>query len=209
MEINTINLDEKKEASSSARPELLEAMKTASVLALSAVAFVTVLAVWFASAFPEKSDRNNNNAEVERIDVTAGLNSASPVVEAETSSNSANREVMPEIEATGEVVLGKQITNAQQLDQLQQKLYDAIDLSWKIPVSATSVYSVRVDETGEVASYQPLSQSASENAENTPLSGLVTSKNPVAGENPQTDFAEFEVSFSDVGGLEVRPQRSP
>ena len=190
MEVNTIHLHENNEelSSQSARSQLLEAIKTAAVLSVSAVAFVTVLAVWFANTFEEKPQ-----VEVEEVEAIAPTTSNSPIL------------ATPEVEAIEEVVVtGQKIADGQQLDGLRQQLFEAIDGSWQIPVSATSAYVVRVDETGAIAGYKPLSQQAAENAADTPLPQLLTPNNPVAGDNPQADFAEFEVVFSDTGALEVR-----
>jgi len=69
MEINTINLQKNNEELSSqgARSQLLEGIKTAVVLSVSAVAFVTVLGLWFANTIEEKPQNPelNNNVEVE------------------------------------------------------------------------------------------------------------------------------------------------
>ncbi len=69
MEGNRINLQENNEELNSreARSQLLEAIKIAAVLSVSAVAFVTALGLWFANTIEEKP-RNpelNNNVEVE------------------------------------------------------------------------------------------------------------------------------------------------
>lgn len=69
MEGNMINLQENNEEVSSreARSQLLEGIKMAAVLSVSAVAFVTALGLWFANTIEEKPQNPelNNNVEVE------------------------------------------------------------------------------------------------------------------------------------------------
>jgi len=197
MEVNTINLQENNEELSSqeARSQLLEGIKTAAVLSVSAVAFVTGLGLWFANTIEEKPQyaETNNDVEVEEVEAIAPTAPNSPTV------------ASPEVEVTEEVVVtGEKIADAQQLGRLRQQLFEAIDGSWQIPVRATSAYVVRVDETGAIAGYEPANQAGAENAANTPLPQLLTANNPAAGANPQADFAEFEVVFSDTGALEVK-----
>lgn len=200
MELNTMNLQENNEELSSqeARSQLLEAIKTAAVLSVSAVAFVTLLAVWFASTVKEKPRNDVGVEEVKAIATTPepALETAPPLTVAS-----------PEVEVVEEVVVtGQKIAAPQQLGRLRQQLFGTIDRTWQIPVSATSAYVVRVDETGAIAGYKALSQQAADNAANTPLQQLLTANSPAAGDNPQADFAEFEVLFFDSGALEVKPK---
>ncbi len=201
MEVNRINLQENNEELSSqeARSQLLEGIKIAAVLSVSAVAFVTALGLWFANTVKEKPQ---NDVGVEE---TSAIAPAIPNSNLETAPPLTV--ASPEVEVTEEVVVtGQKIADAQQLERLRQQLLEAIDQTWTVPVSATSVYVVRVDEKGAIADYKPANQAGAENAANTPLPQLLTANNPAAGDNPQADFAEFEVVFSDTGALEVKAQ---
>jgi hypothetical protein len=199
MEVNTINLQENNEELNfqEARSQLLEGIKMAAVLSVSAVAFVTALGLWFANTIEEKPRNDVGEEEVEAIAPTtpnSNLETAPPQTLAS-----------PEVEVTEEVVVtGQKIADAQQLERLRQQLLEAIDGSWQIPLRATSAYVVRVDETGAIVGYKPANQAGVENEANTPLPQLLTANNPAAGDNPQADFAEFEVVFSDTGTLEVK-----
>ncbi|MFZ1026358.1 MAG: hypothetical protein WAN66_09080 [Limnoraphis robusta] len=99
----------------------------------------------------------------------------------------------------------QKITDTALLDGLEQQLFDSLDQTWTIPVSETSIYVVRVDETGAVIAYTPINSIAQDNLQNIPLPDLIQSNDPVDSEKPTVDFAEFEVIFSDSGTLEVQP----
>ena len=74
MEVNRINLRENNEELNSqearkalraaSRTQLLEAVKTAAVLSVSAVAFVTALGLWFANTIEEKPQNQDLNSNV-------------------------------------------------------------------------------------------------------------------------------------------------
>lgn len=102
-----------------------------------------------------------------------------------------------------EIVTAKEITDPTVLETLNQKLYNSLDQSWQLPMTETSVYRVRVNYTGEIVSYQPQNQAASENLKNTPLPSLIQVNSSVAGDKPILDFAEFEVIFAQTGKLDV------
>jgi hypothetical protein len=99
----------------------------------------------------------------------------------------------------------QKITDTALLDGLEQQLFDSLDQTWTIPVSETSSYVVRVDETGAIIAYTPINSIAQDNLQNIPLPDLIQSNDPVDSEKPTVDFAEFEVIFSDSGTLEVQP----
>lgn len=98
------------------------------------------------------------------------------------------------------------ISDKNQLSELKQKLYNTIDKTWEKPVNATTIYLVKVDQNGAIASYQPLNQVASDNIKNTPLPSLVNSDNATKTEQPQMEWAEFIILFYDNGILEVQPK---
>jgi|GEM_PF-1201566 hypothetical protein len=86
------------------------------------------------------------------------------------------------------------------LEQLSQSVYQTINQAWiTTPVTEESVYRVKVDENGSILSFEPKSQVASENVDNTPLADLATSKDVTTAPS----FAEFDVIFLPSGLLEV------
>ncbi|MEB3277770.1 MAG: hypothetical protein VKK42_02465 [Lyngbya sp.] len=99
----------------------------------------------------------------------------------------------------------EKITDTDLLYSLEQQLFDTLDQTWTIPVTETSIYVVRVDETGAIAAYTPINSIAQDNLENTPLPELIQPDNLKDSENATVKFAEFEVIFSYTGVLEVQP----
>lgn len=98
----------------------------------------------------------------------------------------------------------QKIVDKNELGLLKEKLYDSLDKIWKNPVNTTSIYLVKVNKNGAIASYKPLNQVASENLRNTPLPSLVNSNGSATKEQAKTDFAEFAVLFYSNGSLEVQ-----
>jgi hypothetical protein len=98
--------------------------------------------------------------------------------------------------------------DAVDVDQLNQVVYDKLDRAWTVqgtPVTAQVSYLVTVTPEGAIAKFEPQSPDASENADNTPLPGLVKSDGMTEETSGQT--VTFEVMFSDTGALEVKPSR--
>ncbi|MEL7035417.1 MAG: hypothetical protein AAFO04_07330 [Cyanobacteria bacterium J06592_8] len=99
----------------------------------------------------------------------------------------------------------QKITDSNQLQRLGQKLYDDLDQTWTIPMTATSIYVVRVDESGVITTYTPINRIAQDNVKNTPFPELMQPNLEADSENAVAKFAEFEVIFTDTGILEVQP----
>lgn len=100
----------------------------------------------------------------------------------------------------------KKITNKTELLELKQKLYNTIDKTWKTPINVTSIYQVKVDKNGAIATYEPLNQIATDNLEKTPIPSLVNSDPTTKKESLQTEWAEFTILFYNNGTLEVQPK---
>jgi hypothetical protein len=84
--------------------------------------------------------------------------------------------------------------------ELSQTLYNTIDSAWSSPVEGDSAYVVKLNSNGEIISYEPKTQVAKNNVNNTPLPTLVKS------DATATEAATvFEVVFSTSGILEVKP----
>ena len=99
----------------------------------------------------------------------------------------------------------EKITDSAELQRLEGQLFDALDRTWTIPVTETSIYVVRVDETGAIAAYSPINSIAQDNLENTPLPELIQPDSLAESENATVNFAEFQVIFGRTGLLEVQP----
>jgi bicarbonate transport system ATP-binding protein len=86
------------------------------------------------------------------------------------------------------------------LEKLNQEVFANINEAWtSTPVTAVSVYLVKVSQTGEILSYEAKSPDATENLNNTPLPKLVKS------DVTQTPYTQFEVTFTPVGTLDLKP----
>ena len=114
----------------------------------------------------------------------------------------------PEASQPQKINQPQKITDADELIFLEGQLFDTIDQTWEFPVTETSVYVVRVDETGAVVAYTPTNSIAQDNVENTPLPELVESDRLAELEKGGGKFAEFEVIFDRTGILEVQPDNN-
>ncbi|ERT07637.1 hypothetical protein M595_2355 [Lyngbya aestuarii BL J] len=113
---------------------------------------------------------------------------------------------IPKKNTEAEVDIPKKITDSAQSNRLERQLFQTLDQTWTIPVTQTSIYIVRVDETGAITAYAPINTIAQDNLENTPLPELIQPDSLAGSENATVNFAEFEVIFSDTGILEVQPR---
>lgn len=97
---------------------------------------------------------------------------------------------------------GVEISLVGQLQELNQQLYDRLDLNWReIPEWYYDlVYRVTVNEDGAIVSYEPVNQPARDYLDRTPLPQLVS-----AAETQQKPFALFRVVMTPTGVLEVSP----
>ncbi|MBD2043427.1 nitrate ABC transporter ATP-binding protein [Microcoleus sp. FACHB-672] len=100
------------------------------------------------------------------------------------------------------------ITDAAELANLKQKLYDQIDQNWQqIPTFQENlVYSVKVKKDGEIVSYESVNQAAKDYLQETPFPTLVKSTENKAGGTPQEPFAQYKVVLNPAGMLEVNSQ---
>jgi len=96
------------------------------------------------------------------------------------------------------------ITDADQLQSLNQQLYDQVDQAWQTTptFSEDLIYRVGVNDQGEIVGYQPENQAAIDFAEDVPLLDLL--QVPSAGEtSAQQPLAQYRVVFTPDGTLEV------
>ena len=102
-----------------------------------------------------------------------------------------------------------EITDSDQISELQPKLYDQLDQNWKDKPSFEKdlVFRVRVKEDGTIVDYKPDSEVAAEFAKEIPLpelGKLAEDGDAGAGQDP---LALFKVVFKPDGKLEVSPWR--
>ena len=102
------------------------------------------------------------------------------------------------------------IADPSQVEDLTGKLYDQIDKNWteEPPFENELVYRVVVAPNGAVVNYEPVSQSAYDYVQDTPLPNLVQPNAAIAeqeGQPTQASQAEFKVVFKPSGVLQVSP----
>lgn len=99
-----------------------------------------------------------------------------------------------------------EITNADELSKLGRELRGQIEKSWQPSSSLPQdlIYRVGVSKDGNILGYKPVNSAALQNVQKTPLLNLVARQ----GNRPTTDpLAQFKVSFTTAGGVEVTPWR--
>jgi len=104
-----------------------------------------------------------------------------------------------------------EITNAQQLAQLEARLYNAINTAWKsgLDFEEDLVYRVGVNSAGAIVGYKPLSNEATDKVTQTPLGQLLQLPSGEASQEPEP-LGQFRVTFAPSGKLQVTPwQASP
>ena len=98
----------------------------------------------------------------------------------------------------------KKITNTTELLELKQKLYNTISKAWKTPINVTSIYLVKVDQNGVIASYEPFNQVAADNLKKTPIPSIVNSDPTTTTGSLKTEWAEFTILFYYNDVLEIQ-----
>jgi hypothetical protein len=106
-------------------------------------------------------------------------------------------------------VIGAKITDSNQVQQLNQQLYDGIRQNWHGKLSHTIdlKYRVAVNKDGIIADYEPLNQVAFDYFRETPLPQMFQSSNTSNLSVPisQEPLAHFQVIFQPSGKLEIIP----
>lgn len=106
-------------------------------------------------------------------------------------------------------VVGEKIADANQVKDLNQKLYDTVRKSWSGTPSFKSdlKYRVAVNKEGRIADYEPLNQVAFDYFSQTPLPKMFQEiyGSNVAAPNNKEALAHYEVVFKPNGSLEVQP----
>ncbi|XHX80503.1 MAG: DUF4335 domain-containing protein [Stenomitos frigidus ULC029] len=102
-----------------------------------------------------------------------------------------------------------EITDSAQIKELQPKLYDQIDQSWKDKPDFTKdlVFRVRVKQDGTIVDYKPDSEVAAASVKEIPLPQLGKLAEDGDTGASQDPLALFKVVFKPDGKLEVSPWR--
>lgn len=93
------------------------------------------------------------------------------------------------------------ITDPAMIQELNNQVYNKIDQTWtEVPTFTQNlVYQVNVTESGAIASYEPITQSAKDYSNEIPLPSLIES------DSNSDKMAQFVVVFTPGGQLEVSP----
>ncbi|CAD5924789.1 Bicarbonate transport ATP-binding protein CmpD [Planktothrix tepida] len=124
---------------------------------------------------------------------TAPTTTASPSVSSSPVATTSPTESATSISSTTAT------PSAEDLEQLNQEVFATINQAWtNTPVTAVSVYLIKVSRTGDILSYEAKSPDATQNVNNTPLPKLVKS------DVTQTPYTQFEATFTPVGTLDLK-----
>jgi hypothetical protein len=140
---------------------------------------------------------------------TSPTTTASPQSSPATSSPSPSptTAASPDIkQLEANLTAAPEITDTAELDKLSQQLREQIEKNWKpdSSISQDLIYRVGVSKDGALLGYKPINAVALQNAQKTPLLGLIGQQ----GDRPTTDpLAQFKVSLTPTGGVEVIPWR--
>ncbi|MBD2501263.1 hypothetical protein [Anabaena azotica] len=99
-----------------------------------------------------------------------------------------------------------EIGNLRKLWDLSNRLYHQIHKSWEQETSlpARLIYLLGVTETGNIIICQPANQMATYYISQTPLPNLISSLNDDVEQSYHQPLARFLVTFTTLGGLEIR-----
>ncbi|MGD1712992.1 FeoA family protein [Dapis sp. BLCC M172] len=218
------------------RAELTEQVRTASLVSLTTIILVVIAGFYrilitrdiyqgnqakvVANVVYNSSSTGTKNQTLETIDKsqvqptkvasieTVNNKSDYPEKVAQTTNQNPNNYLRAKTHSPPQNVepIAKKMTNKRELLELKQKLYNTIEQTWKTPINVTSIYLVKVDKNGAIATYEPVNQIATDNLEKTPIPSLVNSDPTTKKESLQTEWAEFTILFYDNGTLEVQPK---
>lgn len=140
---------------------------------------------------------------------TSPTTEASPTTSPTTSpaSPSPTTAASPNVkQLEANLTTAPEITDSEELDKLGQQLRQQIEGSWKsgTALSQDLIYRVGVSQNGDILGYKPVNSAALQNVQKTPLLSLLSRQ----GDRPTTTpLAQFKVSFTRTGGVEVSPWR--
>jgi nitrate ABC transporter ATP-binding subunit len=129
----------------------------------------------------------------------------------EITTNQPETTATPSISSPSVTPVTPEITDPVQISELNWKLYDLIDQNWQqIPTFTEDlIYLVKVNSSGDIFSYQPSNQAASDYLQETPFPDLVDTATLPTAEDSQAPLASFQVVLTPTGNLEVTPVVQP
>lgn len=91
------------------------------------------------------------------------------------------------------------------VQSLVEPLERRLNQAWNQEISSDRplIYQIGVDETGAIAAYESLDQSALDHADQTPLPDLLRSPIEPGGVEPPPPLARFQITFLPSGSLEI------
>ncbi|GAP93582.1 DUF4335 domain-containing protein [Leptolyngbya sp. NIES-2104] len=145
------------------------------------------------------------NFEVTPVSTNSSVVPPSPTAnESPVASPSPSPVASASPSPTAVAITGTELTDRTTLENLQPKLYDALDQNWKgrPPFDKDLVFRVRVKPDGSIAGFQPENPPANEFAKDTPLPQL---GKPIDPNAPAEPAASFKVVFRPSGVLQINP----
>jgi len=145
-----------------------------------------------------------NTDKVAPTIATANNESAALETTTQTTTENTSNQLTTTTNSSSESVesIGQKITDEKEIARLQQKLYTDIDNNWKKPVKQTAIYLVKVDKNGTIISYEAFNEIAEDHLSSTPLPNLVKPNNS----SNQTEWTEFAILLYEDGNLEIEPK---
>ncbi len=209
--------------------ELMEQVKTISLLILISIIFLVIGQLYqllnnngniYQANQPQNAANIVANSTSELTEnqtlETVGVDKVVPTIApennesaaSETTTQATNENISNQLTITTNSsresveLIGKKITDEKEIARLQEKLYTDIDNNWKKPVKQTAIYLVKVDKNGDIISYKSFNKIAKNHLSSTPLPNLVKPNNLTN----QTEWAEFAILLYEDGNLEIEPK---
>ncbi len=220
--VNSVSFSSKdaSNASNPSNPSRALSLRNGSI-ALAAAASICLLgSVLYAQLQHNQLKRGNNKiTPAAQVSAPSAISSDPATQPSELTTNPPETTATPNISkpsipspsVTSVTPVTPEITDPTQISELNWKLYDIIDQNWQQFPTFTEdlIYLVKVNSSGDIFSYQPSNQAASDYLQETPFPDLVDTANPAAASDPQASLASFQVVLTPTGELEVTPVVQP
>ena len=124
------------------------------------------------------------------------------------SGNKLENATQPSVvkkEVVKEKTIVSEITDLSKLEKLNQKLYDLIEQSWQQTPTwyEDLVFRVQINADGAIALFEPISQSAQDYADQTPLPKVLNNSSEIVMQKKSGTL--FRVVITSTGILQVSP----
>ncbi|WP_448533224.1 nitrate ABC transporter ATP-binding protein, partial [Parathermosynechococcus lividus] len=172
-------------------PSRLLSLRNGSI-ALAAAASICLLgSVLYAQSQHNQLKRGNNKiTPAPQVSAPSAISSDPATQPSEITTNQPETTATPNISkpsipspsVTSVTPVTPEITDPTQISELNWKLYDIIDQNWQQFPTFTEdlIYLVKVNSYGDIFSYQPSNQAASDYLQETPFPDLVDTANPAS-----------------------------